>query len=66
MVRSFYSPVCYCVIYAWCNLWRMGIEQKSAAYASFGDVALLVLFAFLLLAGIWSLVTLIGFLWRHS
>jgi hypothetical protein len=44
----------------------MGIERKSAAYASFGDVALLVLFAGLLLAGIWGLVALIGFLWRHS
>jgi hypothetical protein len=44
----------------------MAIERKSAAYASFGDVALLVLFAGLLLAGIWALVALIGFLWRHS
>ena len=33
---------------------RMGVERKSAAYASFGDVALLVLFAGLLLAGIWA------------
>jgi hypothetical protein len=43
----------------------MGFERKSAAYASFVDVALLALFAALLLAGIWGLVALIVFLWRH-
>jgi hypothetical protein len=46
-----------------CDGWES--NESRPAYASFDDVALLALFAALLLAGIWGLVALIVFLWRH-